>query len=305
MCEFLSKPLGAGEPNTPTFTDDPLSDYVADTAIESSLILDGNQLDMWYHSGDNLKYASTTDPDLQVWTLAPEVDLANYYYPAVAKKDGVYYLATCSSRATQGDIYLFSSNDKRTWAIMNSGNPVYSHIADANSPLYNLYNSSLLFVGETLYLALESQSSTGAYRINLASSTLAALDFSNMTEIISGAVGIATPDMHYIPERDVYVIFASIFVAGKFRISMWYAPGTSDLFDPLSWIQTRLSYGHDGVHTADVCVIELPAYYNHRLLLSYNYDQSSDQAIRESNTLSQAFSELTLVQLYDALVKDL
>jgi hypothetical protein len=309
MREFLPKPLGAGEPETPTFIDDPLSDYVVDQAIESSLIMDGNQVDMWYHMSDDLKYGYTTDPNLQVWTLAPEVDLHNYFYPYVTKhpSNGLYYLVVCSLRSTQGDIYLFSSPDKRAWTILNGGSPIFSHVANVNSVYYNLYNSALLFMDDgTLYLMVDHQNGVGGfYRMSLASSTLAALDFSNMTTIISGAVARANPDLHYLPSRNMFLLFASTFVAGKQQINAWFAPATADVLNPLSWVQTNLSFGHTGVHTSDPHVVELPAYFGSRLLLSYNYDQSSDQAIRESNTLSQAFWSGSLVQLYDALIKDL
>jgi hypothetical protein len=271
---------------------------VVDEAIESSVIMDGNRVDMWYHAADDLKYGYSTDPTLQDWTLAPEVDLNGYFYPYVALNpaDGKYYCTCADDRTEATGIFMFVSEDKRNWSILNSGNPVVSGLSV-------MVNTSILFRGETIYLMLEYGSPR---RLAIATSTLAVLNFNtNLTDVLSGTSLPCNPDLHYLPSRDVYFLIASFFVGGKQQIGAWFAPGTSDLFDPLSWIQTRLSYGHSGVHTSDPHVVELPAYFGSRLLLSYNYDQSSDQAIRESNTLSQAFCSGSLVQLYDALVKDL
>ena len=56
-----------------TFIDDPLSDYVVEVGIESSLILDGNQLDMWYHHGAVTEYIYSTDPTMQTWSAPVQV----------------------------------------------------------------------------------------------------------------------------------------------------------------------------------------------------------------------------------------
>ena len=175
MLDICTKFSGAGEPDH-AFIDDPNSDYVVPIGIESSLIPDGNRLNLWYHHGDVMQYGYTTDPALQDWTLVPENDLTGYYYPQVTKHptNGLYYLTTCSSKATQGDIYMFSSPDKRTWTVLNGGNPVLTHNPSAAAWNYNLYNSSFLFIADTIYFCQECHDGAGGhYTLGLATSTLA------------------------------------------------------------------------------------------------------------------------------------
>ena len=217
-------------------------------------------------------------------------------------------MIACNSQATQGDLYMFSSPDKTTWTIMNSGNPVLTHNPSTASLFYNLLNPSILFVEDALYLAIEGRDAVGGwYGMGLASSTLVAgpsFDAS-LTQIIpvSGmavnVIGGCNPDLHYLSNRGVFVLVGTVWVADYLNTAIWFASDDDNLFDGNSWTKTKFSFAHSGKYTTDTYLIELPAFFNHRLLLSYNYDQLA------TNSLRQALNETTLTELYDALVKNL
>ena len=104
----------------------------------------------------------------------------------------------------------------------------------------------------------------------------------------------------------MWLLAASKFYTSLFAINIWFAPGTGNIFNPASWVRTKFSFAHPNVHTADVFLCDLPGYFNHRSVLSYNYDQNGTgtEGI-QANSLRQAFSGLTLAELYDALVRAL
>lgn len=251
---------------------------------------------MWYHIGTYLYYGYTTDPDLQTWTFTEEIDLDEYYYPFVKKHptNGKYYLTTSNHQTEATGLYLFESTDKRTWTICNGGDPIITGLTVVT-------NSSIYFNGDTVYIVVEN----GDPRIlGIASSNLVDLDFSNFAQIITANYP-CTPQLLYLANKQVYLLFMSQFSGDEMQTTLWYAKAKNNILLADSWVKTRFSFANADVHTADNHFVELNSYFNQKTLLSYNYDQYDTNGIGfQPNCLRQAFCGLTLEQLYMELTDD-
>jgi len=291
-----------------TFTDDTLSDYVVNIGIESALALDGNQLDLWYHKNDDLYYGYTTDPDLQTWTLTGEIDLSGYYYPNITKHptNGNYYLLTSGSQDGRAGLYMFSSSDKRTWTIMNSGDPVLATSVTESDWNYLLINGYILFIEgqDTFYIFANNNTATA-----VCSSTLTELSFTNLTPIMptGGEARFFTPSVYYLPTEDVLIAFGCDYNSDSSqRVIVYYNLSLDNIFDTDKWFKTKFVFEHSGteVHTSDPIIVELSDYFNQKTLLSYNYDQYENNVEGiQPNSLRQAFCDLTLSQIFYELVR--
>jgi hypothetical protein len=297
-------------PKTAAFIDDPI--YVALLGIESSMLTDGNRLDMWYDSGEsgNLKYAYTTDPALLNWTVNDVTINSPCLFDYVSKNpdDGLYYL--CYQKAyTDYEVYMASSPDKVTWTPINSGNPVFTHDPNAANYFSVNFNCSFLFKDGTIHFVIGGTKIPGSsYKIGYATSTLAAgPNFNTNITAITPPGGDQNPDLRYVAERDVWLLFTYGTYPGQTGgIFVWRALGSSDLTLVSSWLRLKtFSFGFTDCYACDPSVCELPPYFNWRSILSYNYDQTHTNGVgRTPSTLSQAFNSRTLAQIYDELIRE-
>lgn len=281
--------------------------------VESTILMDQvhpNQCDMWFHwwavDSVNLYYSVATNPTCDNWStpVAVLTSTGSLYYPYVFRDaaSGIYYLLVING-SISGDLFMYqSTNNGLAWTIMNGGNPVLTHSNDFSSRRH-LYNTSATILNGTIHLLIETTNADdgAAYRewTAYSSATLANLNFNtNFTPVAQFAVN---PDLHYIPERNAFLVFHGDVQAGQWdvRIRATCASLTSNLTLPTTWQRSsNFMMAIDGADLADPSVVDTGGIANghpSQLMMSYNYDQ-----LRHGD-LWQAWNNSTFPQLYDQI----
>lgn len=281
--------LGAGLRADPT-------NPVLANANEATLLMDGDQLDMWYRRlvngsmQNSLTYAFANDSGRAKWGLHPVnpvLAAANFGFPSILKVGSTYY---CFALGASGHIYLYASTNKLTWAVQNSGNPVLQHSANPADWWFALSNVSVAVVGSQWHMLIEGHSQSGTPHLGYSVSTLGALNWTaNVSPIVLEDAG--NPCLMYVPERN-----ALFGVIGDRRLSRWrilgaWASLSSNLTQIASWTRSLFPLVYEANNDiADPCMVETNV-PGRRLILSYNYRQAD---------LHQAYSPMTMTDFFDA-----
>lgn len=288
------------------FVDDPINPTISGFA-EITMLMDGSQCDMWGRKaagGDtDLWYRYATNERCDNWSSGTPSVFPHIWYPFVFKYGATYYLLYANDDVG-GDIYLASSIDKMTWALMNRGNPVLTHHPNPDHWGSVLYNPSAVVVNGTIHFFIEAAVAPGRNaRITMgyATSTFAAgPNFNtNLSQIIPLA---GQPDIHYIPSLGAFILLYADFPnSGYWELRASTALLTDNLFLPSSWHKSEnFIYSRPG-HVTDPCLLDTTtggATKIAKLILGYYYDQVT------VNDTYQAWADLTMEEFYFRLVDD-
>jgi hypothetical protein len=272
--------------------------------IESSLIMDGSQCDMWYRGYNagvsKIGYAYATDSKCAVWTKYPSNPLTdiptNYQLPYVLKSGSTYYMFVLNG-AANGDIYLYSSTNKTSWTVMNSGNPVFTHSGTATDWYHLVYNVGVTIVGSTWHMLIEGRADSGAYstkfQIGYSYSNLTDLNWNTHLSTLPVIPTSGNPDLIYVPDRNSLLSIHGEDSGTYWTIVADYASLSDDLTLAASWHRSsNFSISATNIHVCDphLCVTNFTKDYN--LVISYGYNQVS---------IYQCYSNLSLNSFFDKI----
>jgi len=272
--------------------------------IESSIIMDGSQCDMWYRGYNagvsKIGYAYATDSKCAVWTKYasnPLTDIpTGYQLPYVLKHNGTYYMFV-QNGAANGDIYLYSSTNKTSWTVMNSGNPVFTHSATATDWYHLVYNVGVTIVGSTWHMLIEGLADSGAYstkfQIGYSYSNLTDLNWNTHLSTLPVIPTSGNPDLIYVPDRNSLLSIHGEDSGTYWTIVADYASLSDDLSLAASWHRSsNFEIAATSIHVADphLCVTNFTKDYN--IVISYGYNQVS---------IYQTYSNLSLTSFFDKI----
>lgn len=272
--------------------------------IEPSIIMDGSQCDMWYRGYNagvsKIGYAYATDSKCAVWTKYasnPLTDIpTGYQLPYVLEHDGTYYMFV-QNGAANGDIYLYSSTNKTSWAVMNSGNPVLVHSGTSTDWYHLIYNVGVTIVGSTWHMLIEGRADSGAYstkfQIGYSYSTLQDLNWNAHLAATPVIPTSGNPDLIYIPDRNSLLSLHGEDSGTYWTIVADYASLSDNLTLAASWHRSsNFQIAATNIHVSDphLCVTNFTKDYN--IITNYCYNQVNAY---------QTYSNLSLNQFYDKL----
>ncbi len=269
--------------------------FVGIGAGETCLLMNGSTCDLWWIGGapQAIYYMYATDQMCETWVSGgtPFPTTGDIRFPYVFKIGSAYYLL--AYLISDGNLYLYSSSDKITWSILNSGNPVLTHSATPADWYYEIFNPAIAVVGSTLHLLIEAKSSTSDFNMGYSYSTLA--DGPNFNTHLSAAPVIAdtgNPELIYVPDRSALLAVPGYLSGGIWELRTFSALLSADLSLPASWIAAP-GFGMrvSGIHITDPAIVfSSTSDKLWKMLLAYNYNQGETY---------QAYAQLTLNQFYD------
>lgn len=292
------------------FTKSPLNP-VLPNAVEVSLIMDVDQCDAWYRnqSDGKIYYAFSTDADNSIWTVGnggvaistTSTDLGGALFPYVFKVGSTYYMA---AKMGGGDLYLFSSADKITWAFANGSAPILTHSATLTSPINTIFNPAIAVVGTTWHLLIEGKTSTSDFQTSYSSAAFSgAINFNtnlSSTSVLptayDGTIGTGNPFLLSVPDRNALLALygdrsgtGSINVLRIATVLLSTDPRT-----PANWtLAPNFAIATPGVHLTDpALVFTTSVTKTWKVLLHYNYNQLTGYA---------ASGQLAIDDFYDTV----
>lgn len=268
--------------------------------IEYTAIVDDQQVDAWFGSGV-LYHAYSTDKNAVIWTKDATACIASCRFQDTFKYLNKYY--TIGTMQPTYDLFLWESDDKVNWTIMNGGNPIITHSAGIWS---YLWNCSVTVVGDTWNVwveagSLESQADVG---LNYTHGTLSNLSSFNANKSPNQVVnGGGNPSCVYIPDRNaILILHGSIFAVDDLTAekNYWtvrasYVYLSNDLSIANNYVKTTKEQFYiyqANVHICDPAIVELPSSKTSKLLLKYSYGQTS---------LYQTYADVSMLELFDSL----
>ncbi|MGA2669954.1 MAG: DUF2341 domain-containing protein [Dehalococcoidia bacterium] len=268
-------------------------------AGEVSLIMDGSQCDCWYNADAgylNVYYAYATDSDLNSYSTST-LCLSNVMRIFVLKEGSTYYLFGHQGSSGYGDLYLYSSTNKTTWTIMNSGNPVLHAVS---SGMYKyIWNIGVVVIGSTWHMFIEcgSQSSQSDVGVAYSYSTLADLNWDTHRTATAIIPGASNCQPVYVPDRNAILLMTTYraLVTDYWDINAFHASVSDDLSLAASWTQCRnFSIKYPAIHSTDPHLVVAGDAFDYNIVISYLYNQG-DGGNR------QACIDLSLDDFYDAI----
>ena len=267
---------------------------------ESSLIMDGDQMDAWYASLPNyqtLYYTYANKSDLGSYA-APEVVLEGIRFPTVIKNDDTYYCFTSKPPGAHdgGGIFLYSSDDKTTWTPMNDGNAVMAVSENPTSQWYCIWNPGVVVVDGVFHIFVECGTQTDQSDVRLAysHSTLEAMEWdTNRTETNLIPDG-GNPAPVYVPERNaILLVHGELNHATlQWHVTAVYTLLSTDISLPGSWIESPTFNIVDG---ADPAIVESGAGAEYNITFQWYHAQSHiDQGYYDGVNLTAFFDRIVL-----------
>jgi len=263
----------------PALVNDPRNPILVN-AVEESFIMDGLSMDNWFRDDSNsnadLYYAYADNLMADNWTLGNGGTpiLSGYSGPFVFKLGSTYYMTVI--RESTGNLYLYSSADKTTWAVQNSGNPILTKSANVNDLYYTLHNSAVAVVGSTWHLLIEGKDGVGGnFKTLYSSSTLAAGPNFNTSlsalPVLAGFTGNAW--LAYVPDRASLLTVYGNLDSGTWVLKAATALLSADLSLAASWVDAP----GFGMQKAAIDITDptfvFPSNKAYRAMMGYNYNQ--------------------------------
>lgn len=274
---------------------------VVTNAGENSMTQSGSECDLWFAGGTpapawtTLYYSYATDATCSQYSTPVTTNIADIRFPYVLLVSGTYY-AFGGTGSSTGNIYMWSSTDKTTWTQLNSGQSVLSQGAGG---LQNITNVGVVVVGSTWHMFVEAWSNAGGYPtvgVYYSYSTLAAMNWNTNITSTPIIVGANSPMPVFVPDDNAILLFHGQITnsAGTASvISAHYASLLGNLALAGSWGQGNFSIrSYTSPFIADPNVTVMSG-KTHAINIEFNYAQGQ---------LWQAYSDLTLDQLYTAIV---
>jgi hypothetical protein len=274
-------------------------------AIESSLDCISGTCTVWYHQAGYTVYkASATTATVKPWS-SPVAVAGSYQgaYPFVFPDSGLYFMLDVDP--SSGDLYLRSSSDGgSTFSTRNAGNPVLIHSASTASTHHVIYNTSLKVVGGVAYLMVETASGAGTPALTVMSASTAPWDpdsitfDANLTTLFPFGGG---PDLHYVSTRSAFFALFHYRPSGG---GAWQGRAVTvplaNFLQPSAWTISPYFGMYASKDITDLAMADVSGQGNvGNLLLQYNWDQTGISA--DSNSIMQAWSDLSAEQFYDAV----
>lgn len=275
---------------------------------ESSMIMDGEQLDVWFTTGDtlgvgtydNLWYSYANNDTLTNYATPVKV-IEDIRFPTVVldENSGIYYCFAHKMSDITGDMFVWTSTDKINWTIGNSGNAVLTPSTNVNSQWYTIWNPGIVLIDGVFHGWFEIATSAGTLnqngvRLGYAYTTIAEMNFNlHLTEnnIIDKG---GNPWIQYVPERNGLIVMYGL-LSDKWQIRASVVSLDNDLTQPSSYYGTyNWILGPDNEQTADPSLTYAPTKTN-PIVIQFFHNQPID------SDLYQVYSNLTLNQLYDAM----
>ena len=282
----------------PALLNDPRNPILVN-AVEESFIMDGHQMDNWYRDYSNLNadiyYAYADNLMADNWTIGNGGVplLTGYSGPFVFKLGATYYMTVI--RDSTGNLHLYSSADKVTWAVQNSGNPILTKSGNVNDLYYTLHNSTVAVVGSTWHLLIEGKDGVGGnFKTLYSSSTLAAGPNFNTSlsalPVLAGFTGNAY--LVSVPDRAALLTVYGNLDSGTWVLKAATALLSADLSLAASWtLAPGFGMQKAGVHLTDPTMV-FPSNKAYKAMLGYNYAQLDGY---------RAYGTFDLNQFYDLI----
>jgi len=291
----------------PLFIPNPSNPILAN-AVEESLIMDGGQMDNWYRDTSNVNadiyYAYATNSLCDNWVIGNGglPVLTGHSGGFVFKLGSIYYMSVVKESA--GSVYLYSSTDKITWTVGNSGNPIVTKSAVAADWNFTLHNTAIAVVGSTWHLLVEGKNGIGGnFTTRYSSSTLAAgpqFDAGmSGASVFPGATGNAY--LVSVPDRSALLALYGNLDSGTWIIKGATALTSSDLTQAASWVNAP-GFGVmsvPSIHITDP-TLAFTASKPFQCMIGYNYDQISGYHDYGQFTLNQFYDLITSPQITNA-----
>lgn len=267
-------------------------------SIETSIIIDGGIGYMFYRSDPSgVRMATANNADFSNWVDQGYVLAGSYGYPYVFKDGSMYYMIVSADATGTSSVYLYSSTNKTSWTIANSGNPIFTPTGVSTDWHREVYNAAAVVVGGTIHFMIEgyNPSISNFYSIGYSSASWpGAINFNTgIQKVITNA---GNPSLISVPARNALIVTYSADQGDNYRCRLLMATGltAANLHLPASWVTSQnfqLSKPNHDYSDPYLCdLTSLGA--THNVLLAYNLDQTHGR---------QAYSNLTLTQLYDSL----
>jgi len=289
--------------------DNPLLDGGA--LCESSIIFDGDQLDMWVAGGYpigtgdllNVWYTYATNSTFSNWAEPIRV-LQGVRFPTVVENNGTYYCF--GSHVFDGDVYLWSSTNKVDWTPMNGGDPIIEKSADTGNLYYHVFNTGVCVVDGVFHVWIECNTDAGwpdpGYNCGYTYSTIEDMAFDERKTQYPVMYDVGNTQPVYVPERDAYIIFAAklngsyptTYIQGYYTVSNPDLTSSSDYVLSPYYIH---NYG-TGVDVSDPSVAFTGGLGDYEAVYIYFYGQPS------INDLYQGYFDETPNEFYDALTAE-
>lgn len=254
---------------------------------ETSSIMDGTQLDLWFAGPGTppyteLYYTYSID-DACVVYAAPVSCLTGIRFPCVVKVDGVYYLF--AMMWATGEIHLWQSTDKTTWTMLNDGKPVLTPSAGMYQYIWNV---GVVVIGNVWHMLIECGSKLDQSDTGLAYSYSTLEEMNWNTHRTAGAVipRGGNPNPTYVPDRNAVMVLCGIQGAKWWDIKAFHA----DVLDLTNWEQCpNFKISYPNMHTADPDLVVTEK--SHNIIIRFLYNQAGSY---------QCYYDGTLNQFYDA-----
>lgn len=275
---------------------------------ESSLLMDGAQMDCWFSSSDpmgsatydHLWYSYSSNGLLDDFST-PIMVMENIRFPHVAQDPatGIYYLT--ASKTPNNDVYAWTSTNKIDWSPANGGSPVLTKSTSPSSIYYNIWNTGTVIVDGVMHMWIEcgTQSSQSDVRLAYSNATVASLDFdANRTS--AGVVDRGgNPFPYYVETYDAVILLYGKLLesTGKWQIHASTVNTTEDLTSSASYDESPFFViGDPNQHNADpALVFTNDPSKTYDLVFQYFYNQPTD------SVLHQMYGDYSEDEFYAAL----
>jgi hypothetical protein len=288
--------------------------YVANPTIfgrncESSIIMDGAQMDMWFATGttlgdggfQNLWYTYADNATLTNFASPIKV-LDNIRFPCVVKDDTTYYCFGVKApyAATTCDIYVWTSTDKTNWTIGNGGTPVLHRSTNVDSQFYSIWNNGVVVINHVFYMWVECATQAGTdnqwgVRLGFSYSNVADLNFDTHKSENNVVDKAGNPCPYFVPDRNGIILMYGLMTNGIWQIRSSVINMENDLTNRSSYWGTNNFYlGPDNEQTADPAMtVATGKPYPIIMQWSHNQPRYSD--------LYQGYIDMTLNALFDEM----
>jgi len=260
---------------------------------ETSIIMDGNNLDCWYAGSSFVKLYYTYASDSICGSFAAPTGplLEDIRFPYIFKEGGIYYLF--AHRIGFSGLYMWQSPDKLTWTIMNSGNPVLTPPTDPDSKFKFFYNVSVAVVDGIWHMLIESghEPDQSDVALHYSYSTLAELNWDTHRCEVETIPGGGNPHLIYLPEKKSFlVLYGKAYSSTYWVIRAAKASADDDLSDPDSWTEGNFGIDYPTLVTADPHLAVLGSSKEHNIAIQFFYNQQY---------IYQLYSNLSLNNFFD------
>lgn len=255
----------------------------------------------WYrgHSSNHaVGFENSTNGISWVAYTSNPILAATHYFPYVVKDGDCFYMFVQDSTT---NMYLYNVTDYTNPAIMNSGNPVYTHSSNTGDWDYHIYNPGVAIDSTgKWHMILEGKTSSSNFQIGYAYSNLTELDWSahrSTSPVITTSKDAGCPCLTYVPDRNALLSVHSVTsnTVGYWWIIASYASLSDDLTQASSWHQvstSRFVIQETNVHITDAALM---TNFNdtYPIMISYVHAQVN---------IYQTYCDLSLTEFYDGCV---